>query len=99
MPNNDVIYTITAGRIDKNNWRCWAWFITLEEAQRAVEGCSDFFCGEGGDRYYDTLVIEEVPRAAITPEYREWWYEWDGSDWHPIPKPTQLETLFHFGVG
>jgi hypothetical protein len=96
--DKDTIYTVTAGHIEHNKWRCWAWFATLEEAQQAVEGCKEFFCGEG-ERYYHCLVIEQVPRGAITPEYNEWWYQWDGDDWRPTTKPIKVETLFHFGVG
>lgn len=94
---DDVIYTVTAGQIEHNNWRCWAWFATFEEAQQAVEGCSDFFW----ENYYDNLVIEEVPRGAITPQYREWWYKWSLSEnkWELSEKPLSVETLFHFGVG
>lgn len=95
----DVIYTVTAGRIDINDWRCWAWFATLEEAQRTVEGCGDFFCGESGEKYYNILVIEEVPRASITIKYNEWWYDWNDDEWRPAPKPSGIETLSHFGVG
>jgi len=91
----DVIYTITASRIKDDKWRCWAWFATLEEAQRAVEGCGDFLW----DNYYEHLVIEEVPRGAIVPEYQEWWYKWNGHEWRTTTKPLEIETLYHFGVG
>lgn len=95
----DNIYTITAGHIKTNNWRCWAWFESLDEAQRAVNGCNEFFCGEDCKKCYDVLVIEEVPRGAITPEYHEWWYEWHEDRWRTIIKPIEIETIFHFGVG
>ncbi len=97
--HDDVIYTVTAGHIESNKWRCWAWFLTLEEAQRAVEGCSDFFCGEDDNKFYTILVIEEVPRGSITAQYNEWWYEWSGDEWRPVPKPAPVECIFHFGVG
>lgn len=94
---DDVIYTVTAGHIGHNNWRCWAWFATLEEAQQAIKGCGDFFW----ENYYEILVIEEVPRASITPRYREWWYGWNvtENEWQTIDKPSSVETLYHFGVG
>lgn len=93
--NDDFIYTVTAGNIEHNKWRCWAWFATLDEAQRAVENCGEFFW----ENYYDDLVIEEVPRGAISPEYREWWYRWDGNGWSIGDKPEAVEVLHHFGVG
>lgn len=97
---DDMIYTVTAGHLSHKNWRCWAWFATFEEAKAAIDGCSDFFCKtEEGAEYYETLVIEEVPRGAITPQYQEWWYRWDGKEWLSIDKPESIETLFHFGVG
>lgn len=96
---HDLIYAVTAGYIEHNNWRCWAWFATLEEAQRAIEGCSDFFCGENCQQYYNVLVIEEIPRGAITPQFNEWWYRWNGEKWFPTSKPSAVETLFHFGIG
>lgn len=98
--NEDFIYTVTAGNLEHNNWRCWAWFATLEEAQQAIEGCSDFFAHTPeGQLYYFDLVIEEVPRGAITPQYREWWYKWEGDEWRPQSKPESVDTLYHFGVG
>lgn len=93
--NDDFIYTVTAGHLEHNNWRCWAWFATLVEAQSAVENCGEFFF----ENYYDYVVIEEVPRGAITPLYREWWYKWDGGEWRLTDKPGAVEDLQHFGVG
>jgi hypothetical protein len=95
MSEVEMIYTVTAGNIQQDKWRCWAWFASLEEAQRAVEGCGDFL----SDNLYDVLVIEEVPRGAITTEYHEWWYVWNGSEWRPNPKPDEVDGLYHFGVG
>lgn len=92
--NDDFIYTVTSGHIEHSNWRCWAWFSTFEEAERAVINCGEFFW----EHYYDNLVIEQVPRGAISPEYREWWYKWDG-EWLLSNKPEALEGLSHFGVG
>jgi len=92
-----MIYTVTSGHIEHNNWRCWAWFATFEEAQRAVENCGEFFW----ENYYDHLVIEEVPRGAITHHYLEWWYKWncDESMWQHTSKPEILDGIEHFGVG
>lgn len=63
-----------------------AWFGSLEEAERAVLGCGDFLW----DNYYETAVIEEVPRGAITPQYRERWYEWNGHAGDRLPSQNQL---------
>jgi len=93
--NDDLIYTVTSGHIEHNNWRCWAWFKTLGEAQQAVEGCGDFFW----EHYYNYLIIEQVPRGSITPRFEEWWYIWNGEEWRPTPKPEAVDTLYHFGVG
>jgi len=96
---SDCIYTITTANLTENKWRCWAWFKDLEEAERAVNNCGNFFW----EYYYDTLVIEEVPRGAISLEYREWWYEWSGDsndgEWHMASKPEPIKGIIHFGVG
>ena len=93
----DVVYTITSGNLEHNNWRCWAWFYTLEEAQRTIENCGDFFW----EHYYDHVVIEEVPRGCVYQKYAEWWYKWnlDGEMWVPTDKPEAVDTVFHFGIG
>jgi hypothetical protein len=92
----DSIYTITSGYLDqeRNTWRCFAWFASLEEAEEALN-CPEYL----HDNQYNVLVIEEVPRGAITSLYREWWYRWGRDRWIATEKPDMVDVVFHFSMG
>lgn len=88
-----VIYTITSVEPVSQKTRCWTWFSSLEEAQRIVEGVSDYF----HNNFYPYLVIEEVPEGNVTRLYHEWWYKWNDKGWEKVKKPDP--GFEHFGIG
>jgi len=67
----DNIYTLSVVGLNKpNRTRCWGWWPTLEEAEKAFLEGEDFWLENG---YYDHCIIEEVG-IGFNFDRKEVWY-------------------------
>lgn len=96
---NNIVYTITviaATQQPMPSTRTVGIFSTLELAQTYVtENIGDIH-----ELWYEYVVIEIVTLDTVySYNPKEYWYQWEHTQYVPITKPTRWNNIIGWGIG
>lgn len=95
----DKIYLVTGTSADKGapRTRCWGWYPTFDEAEKAaMANITDMY--EAG--WHPLIVIESCGPGVLSMLTEEAWYVYDKltDTYQRTTKPEELEGIVHFGM-